>query len=384
MNTKKNNLKIAIVHDWLTNMGGAEKVIESFINVYPEAPIYTSMVNKDNLSKKFQNKKIIPSFLQKKMNKKKPNHQKFLPFMPMAFESFDLNDYDIVLSSSSSCAKGVITRPGTVHVCYCHTPMRYGWEFYHEYIENMGKLKKSLVKYVMNYIRLWDRISADRVDYFIANSKYVANRIWKHYRRPSTVIYPPVNTEYYTPEGQKEDIYLCMSRLVKYKRVDLAVEAFNKLGKKLVVIGAGEQLEYLKSIAKPNIVFLGRQPDEVVREYYRKSKAFLFPGEEDFGITPVEAQACGTPVIAFGKGGAMETVIDGVTGTFFSEQTADSLIEAVQRFEQLEFKSDDCRKNAERFSIERFEKQIKAYVEYCYNQKREHKNEVDVEQIKIN
>lgn len=376
-----NNYKIAIVHDWLTNMGGAEKVIESFMNVYPEAAIYTSMVNKANLSEKFQNKKIIPSFLQKKMNKKKPNHQKFLPFMPMAFESFNLNQYDVVLSSTTACAKGVITRPDTVHICYCNTPMRYAWEFYHEYTENMGKLKKSLLKYVMNYIRIWDRVAADRVDFFIANSQNVANRIWKHYRRKSTVIYPPVNTEYYTPGGQREDIYLCMSRLVKYKRVDLAVEAFNKNGKKLVIIGAGEQLDYLKSIAKPNITFLGRQPDKVVREYYRKSKAFIFPGEEDFGITPVEAQACGTPVIAYGKGGATETVIDGVTGIFFKEQTVESLSEAVDRFEKLEPDSKACRENAERFSIERFEKQIKTYVEYCCAHKHVHQNEVDIENM---
>ena len=378
-----NNYKIAIVHDWLTNMGGAEKVIESFMNVYPEAAIYTSMVNKANLSEKFQNKKIIPSFLQKKMNKKKPNHQKFLPFMPMAFESFDLNQYDVVLSSTTACAKGVITRPDTVHICYCNTPMRYAWEFYHEYTENMGKLKKSLLKYVMNYIRIWDRAAADRVDFFIANSQNVANRIWKHYRRKSTVIYPPVNTEYYTPGGQKEDIYLCMSRLVKYKRVDLAVEAFNKNGKKLVIIGAGEQLDYLKSIAKPNITFLGRQPDKVVREYYRKSKAFIFPGEEDFGITPVEAQACGTPVIAYGKGGATETVADRVTGIFFKEQTVESLLEAVDRFEKMELRSSDCRENAERFSVERFEKQIKTYVEYCCSHRTVHQNEVDIENMKM-
>lgn len=378
MSKEKKTFKIAIVHDWLTNMGGAEKVIESFINVYPAAPIYTLMVNKENLSEKFQNKEIIPSFLQKKMNKKKPNHQKFLPFMPMAFESFDMNAYDVVLSSTTACAKGVITRPDTVHICYCNTPMRYAWEFYHEYTQNMGNLKKSLLKYVMNYIRLWDRVAADRVDFFIANSQNVANRIWKHYRRKSTVIYPPVNTDYYTPGGEKEDVYLCMSRLVKYKRIDLAVEAFNKLGKKLVVIGAGEQLEYLKSIANSNIVFLGRQSDEVVREYYRKSKAFIFPGEEDFGITPVEAQACGTPVIAYGRGGATETVLDGQTGVFFEEQTVDGLIEAVQRFEKMNMSSSDCRMNAEKFSIERFETQISKYVEYCQTMKHKHEDEVDI------
>lgn len=375
MDTKK----IAIVHDWLTNMGGAEKVIESFINIYPEAPIYTLMVNKGNLSEKFQDREIIPSFLQKKMSKKKPNHQKFLPFMPMAFESFDLNEYDVILSSTSSCAKGVVTRPDTVHICYCHTPMRYAWEFYYEYTENIGGLKKKLLKYAMNYIRLWDRVAADRVDYFIANSQYVANRIWKHYRRKSTVIYPPVNTEYYTPEGEKEEIYLCLSRLVKYKKVDLAVEAFNRIGKKLVVIGGGEQLDYLKSIAKPNIIFLRRQPDEVVREYYRKCKAFIFPGEEDFGITPVEAQACGTPVIAYGKGGATETVIDGITGVFFKEQTEESLIDAVDRFEKISIDSGVCRENAEKFGIERFEHQMKNYVEYCCQHKTVHQNEIDIE-----
>lgn len=369
-----NNLtdkKIALVHDWLTNMGGAEKVVESFLSIFSEAPIYTSMANKDNLSDKFKDKNIITSFLQKKVKKKKINHQKYFPFMPMAFESFDLNGYDIVLSSSSSCAKGVITNPNTLHICYCHSPMRYGWEFYYEYTRDMGALKKKLVKYLMNYMRLWDVCSSNRVDYFIANSENVAKRIWKHYKREATVIHPPVDTDFYNMESEDGDFFLCMSRLVPYKRIDLAVEAFNQLGLPLVIIGGGSELERLRSFAKPNVMFMGRQPDEVVREHYQKCRAFIFPGEEDFGITPVEAQACGRPVIAFGKGGALETVVDGETGLFFSEQTTDSLIEAVRRFGEMNFNKVRCRENAERFNKDRFNREIINFTKNCLGEKNE-------------
>jgi glycosyltransferase involved in cell wall biosynthesis len=362
-------MKIALTHDWLIGMGGAEKIIEQFLELFPDAPIFTAVVNQERLSMPLQNANIISSFLQKRYSKKS-SHKKYFPLMPMAFESFDLNGFDVVISSSSSCAKGIVTAPDVMHVCYCHSPMRYGWEFYYDYIHDMNGFKKTLVKYLMNYMRIWDVISANRVDYFIANSEYVANRIWKHYRRESTVIYPPVNTEFYTPgiESEKEDYFLCLSRLVAYKRIDLAVRAFNELGFPLVVIGDGEELERLKGIANTNVRFLGRQSDETVREYYRKCRAFVFPGEEDFGIAPVEAQACGTPVIAFGKGGVLETVIEGVTGLFFKNQTVESLKDTVIKFQNQNFSSERCRMNAERFNVEDFKHYIVQFIEEQYRE----------------
>lgn len=356
--------KIAIAHDWLTNMGGAEKVVINFKQIYEEAPIYTISYNDKNLDKELRNIDVRTSFIQKlpKGNKK---HQMYLPFMPTAWEQFDFNDYDVVLSSSSSCAKGIITSPDTVHICYCHSPMRYAWEFYNEYMEreNLGKLKKLLIKYIMNYIRIWDRASADRVDYYIANSKNVAKRIYKHYGIEADVIHPPVKGSYFNISDIDEDYFLIVSRLVPYKRVDLAVEVFNELGLPLVVIGGGSQLEYLKSIAKPNVKIMGRQPDEVIKEHYAKCRAFIFPGEEDFGITPLEAQASGRPVIAYGKGGALETVRDGETGIFFEQQTVASLKNAILKFEMMEWNKENIREHALKFDEEIFKAKIKAYIE---------------------
>ena len=355
--------KIAIAHDWLTNMGGAEKVVINFKQIYEEAPIYTISYNEKNLDKELRNIDVRTSFIQKlpKGNKK---HQMYLPFMPTAWEQFDFNDYDVVLSSSSSCAKGIITSPDTVHICYCHSPMRYAWEFYNEYMEreNLGKLKKLLIKYIMNYIRIWDRVSADRVDYYIANSKNVAKRIYKHYGIEADVIHPPVKGSYFNISDIDEDYFLIVSRLVPYKRVDLAVEVFNELGLPLVVIGGGSQLEYLKSIAKPNVKIMGRQSDEVIKEHYAKCRAFIFPGEEDFGITPLEAQASGRPVIAYGKGGALETVVKDKTGIFFDEQTKESLKSAILKFEDMTWDKNEIREHALTFDEEIFKKKIRKYV----------------------
>lgn len=363
-----NDFKIALVHDWLTDMGGAEKVVGYFMDIYADAPIYTSVCNRESLDEKFKQADIRTSFLQKKNSKGKLNHQKYFPFMPMAFESFDLNEFNVVLSSATCCAKGVITNPAAIHICYCNSPMRYAWEFYYEYTKEMSFLKKKLVKYLMNYMRIWDVTSSNRVDYFIANSENVAARIWKHYHRESTVIYPPANTDYFVPQDIDGDYFLVMSRLVPYKRIDLAVQAFNELGLPLVVIGGGSELEKLKSMAKDNIKFLGRQPDEVVKEYYAKCRAFIFPGEEDYGITPIEAQASGRPVIAFGKGGALETVIADKTGIFFKEQTVDSLVNALKKFENVEFDKKYIRTHAEKFSIAEFESKIQAFVEEKYGE----------------
>lgn len=360
-------MKTAIVHDWLTNMGGAERVVINFKEIYKDAPIYTTLYNPNNLDEELKNIDVRTSFLQKAKNLKR-GHQRLLPFMPMAFESFDLNEYDVVLSSSSSCAKGVVTNPNTMHICYCHTPMRYAWEYYYEYANNWGlnRIKGKLLKYVMNYIRMWDKVSADRVDYFIANSENVAKRIWKHYRRESVIIHPPVRCSLFNISEIDEDYFLIVSRLVPYKKIDLAVEAFNELGLPLVIIGDGPEKQKLESKAKDNIKFLGRQPDSVIKEYYSKCRAFIFPGEEDFGITPLEAQASGRPVIAYGKGGALETVVKDITGVFFDGQTINSLKGSIKEFSNISFDKRIIRKHAEKFNEEIFKYKIDNFINQKY------------------
>lgn len=362
-------MKLAIAHEWLTNMGGSENVILNLKEIYEDAPIFTTVYNPEKLDDRFKNFNIETSFLQK-FKKAKYQHQKYLHFMPVAWEQFDFNNFDVVMSSSSSCAKGVVTPPHTMHICYCHTPMRYAWEFYNEYINNwnIGKLKKVFLPYLMNYIRVWDCTAANRVDYFIANSGNVANRIWKHYRRQADVIHPPVRANYFNLSEQNEDYFLIVSRLVSYKKVDLAIQVFNELNKPLVVIGDGPQFDYLKKIAKSNIKLLGRQPDEVIKDYYSRCRAFIFPGEEDFGITPLEAQASGRPVIAYSKGGAIETVIANKTGVFFDEQTIPSLKRAIEEFEYTNFDKNYIRSHAQNFDEEVFKAKIKAYVDERYEE----------------
>lgn len=368
-------MKVALAHDWLTNMGGAEKVVINFKQIYEDSPIYTVSYNEQNLDPELRNIDVRTTFIDK-LPKGKTNHQMFLPFMPTAWEQLDFTDYDVVLSSSSSCAKGIITAPDTAHICYCHSPMRYAWEFYYEYMERekLGKAKKKLIKYIMNYIRMWDKASADRVDYYVANSKNVAKRIYKHYRREADVIHPPVKGSYFNISDKDEGYFLIVSRLVPYKRIDLAVEAFNELGLPLVVIGGGSQLEYLKSIAKDNVKIMGRQPDEVIKDHYANCRAFIFPGEEDFGITPLEAQASGRPVIAFGKGGALETVVSERTGLFFEDQKTDELVKAVKQFEKMNWDKEDIRKHALTFDEEIFKSKIKNYVDEKHL---EHKNKMN-------
>lgn len=358
-------MKVAIAHDWLTNMGGAEKVVINFKEIYIKAPIYTLIYNEKNLDKELQNIKVKTSFLQN-FKDAKENHQKYFPLMPVAWEQFNFNKYDIVLSSSSSCAKGLITSPNTMHICYCHSPMRYGWEFYYEYKNEVGKIKRAILPYFMNYMRMWDVVSSNRVDYFIANSQNVANRIWKHYRRKADVIHPPVKCDYFNISNIDEEYFLIVSRLVPYKKIDLAVKAFNELNLPLVVIGVGSQYKYLKSIANDNIKILGRQSDEVIKEYYSKCRAFIFPGEEDFGITPLEAQASGRPVIAFGKGGALETVLDNQTGIFFKEQTVNSLKEAINKFSKVSFDKRKIRCHALKFDEKIFQENIKELISKRY------------------
>lgn len=363
-------MKIALVHDWLPTMGGAERVLSNFVELYPDAPIYTLICNHSKMEEPIKSSKIITSYLQKK-NKECNNHRKLFPFMPTAIESFDLNEFDLVISSSSCVAKGVITNPNAIHICYCHSPMRYAWEFSYEYAGKMtgkSKIVKKLLNYFLTFMRVWDYSSAARVDYFIANSENVARRIKKHYKRDAVVIPPPVRCSLFNISDEDGDFFLVVSRFQEYKRVDIAIEACNRLGVKLKIVGDGPEAKRLKAMAGPNVEFLGRASDDEVKKLYAQCRAFLFPGEEDFGITPLEAMASGRPVIAFGKGGALETVVENKTGVFFYEQTADSLVEAIKKFEKMSFDKNELREHAKLFDEEVFKERIKAFVEEKYNE----------------
>lgn len=356
------NKKVAIVHDWLTNYGGAERVVEEFTKLFPDAPIYTTVYNRKNMEKIFPPEKVRTSFMQKIPGSLKL-YTKMLSMMPKAFESFDLSEYDIVLSSSSSCAKGVITQADTFHASYIHTPMRYAWDLTHEYAKSSGFITRMAMNKLLPKIRQWDALTGLRVDGLMANSHITQKRIQKIYRRNSKVIFPPVDVNRLSPSGSKpEDYYLVLSRFVPYKRIDLAIKACNELGRKLIVIGDGGQRDELKKMAGSTITFTGRLPDEEILAYYQNCRAFLFPGYEDFGITPVEAMACGRPVIAFGKGGALDTVIHGKTGIHHSEQNVSSLIEGIKEFEKQSWDGDAIRKHAESFSNERFQDEIMTFI----------------------
>lgn len=354
-------MKSAIVHDWLITLGGSEKVLKEMKSLFP-SEIYTLV--KNPVISKFFAEKIHTSFLQK-LPKSSRYYKNLLFLYPLAIEHFDLSNYDLILSSSHCVAKGVLTHQNQLHICYCHTPMRYGWDLYHSYLKELGFLKKPFAKVVLHYLRGWDLNSCNRVDFFIANSKYVSKRILKIYKRDSVVIYPPVDISFFEPIKEKEDFYVSASRLVPYKRVDLIVDAFNEMPhRKLILIGDGPEYLKIKNRAKNNIEVLGSISDLDLKKYLQKAKAFIFAAEEDFGILPVEAQACGTPVIAFKKGGALETVLENQTGLFFEKQDHKSIIEAVNRFENMNFSYELIRKNSERFSIERFRRE---YLEFVMN-----------------
>ena len=362
-------MKVAIVHDWLVNYGGAESVVESILKIYPDADIFTLVYDKRKIGKRFQNNTVVTSALQKFPFATKL-YTKLLKFMPKAFESFDFSNYDLVICSSSSCAKGVITPPDVPHIAYVHTPMRYAWDLFFDYRKRSGRLTRFFMDKWMHEIREWDYISSQRIDTLIANSKYIARRIEKFWKRDSEVIYPPVHLEKFTPiKNPSLDYYVAFSRLVPYKRIDIALDACKALGKNLVVIGSGSEEKSLKkrAVGEKNITFTGRISDEKLCAYLQNCKALIFCAEEDFGIVPLEAQACGRPVIAYGKGGACETVKDGKTGVFFSEQTADSAKEAIERFEALDkkgtFKSEKIARHAASFSEERFIREFKSAVE---------------------
>jgi glycosyltransferase involved in cell wall biosynthesis len=359
-------MKVAIIHDWLVDSGGAEKVLRAVIDLYPDSSIFTSV---DYLSEKqraniINGKKTTTTFIQGLPKSK--SYKKYFWLMPLAIESLDLSKFDLIISCSSSVAKGVITGPDQLHICYCHSPMRYAWDLQHQYLKESGLntgFKGVLARYLLHKMRSWDVTSSLGVDYYIANSQFIAKRIQKVYRRDATVIYPNVATSDFVVENQKEDYYFTCSRMVPYKRIDLIVKAFTSMpDKKLVVIGDGPDMEKIRALSGPNVELLGYQDFEVLKLKMSKAKAFVFAAEEDFGIVPVEAQACGTPVIAYRKGGALETVKENVTGVFFKEQTVDSLAQAIDVFESKEFDPYEIRAWAERFSTERFARELRLFI----------------------
>ncbi len=361
-------MKTAIVHDWLITYGGAERVLEEMLAVFPEADLFALYDFIPSNQRGFiRHKRVTTSFLQR-FPLAKRKYRSYLPLMPLAVEQFDLSGYDLVISSSFAVAKGVITGPDQLHVCMCYSPMRYAWDLTHQYLRESGLTKgpKSwLARYMLHRLRLWDHRTAVGVDSFIAISEYIAKRINKVYGRSSTVIYPPVDVETYRPDGPKEDFYLTASRMVPYKKIDTIVEAFAGLpDRRLIVIGDGPDMKKIKAKAASNVTLMGYQPPEALRHYMQKAKAFVFAAEEDFGIVPVEAQACGTPVIAFGKGGARETVIEGVTGMFFHHQTPDAVIAPVKEFETAghRFDPEVIRRHALRFSRERFRTEFARFM----------------------
>lgn len=360
-------MKVALVHDFLNQVGGAEKVLQVFHELFPKAPVYTITYDKDKTRGVFESMDIRTSFIQD-LPFGVSRYKWYLSLMPAAIESFDLSNFDVVISDSSAYANGVITKPETLHISYCHSPTRYLWSDTHEYTEELKQptLVKQMLPIALNRIRVWDRIAADRVDAFIANSGNVQRRIKKYYNRDSDIIYPPVETERFSLAEEKEDFFLIVSRLRPYKRVDLAIEAFNALGFPLKIIGTGEEMDNLKKMSGDSIEFLGALSDEQVVEYMGKAKAFLHPQDEDFGIAAVEAMAAGTPVIAYGNGGALETVIDNETGVLFNPQTPYKLVDVIRDFDPTKFDSKKIQQHAQQFSTATFKSQIKDYIDQAY------------------
>lgn len=368
-------MKVALVHDWLTGMRGGEKCLEAFCNIFPDAHLYTLIYQKNHLSPSIERMDIRTSRLQLFPYVEK-YYRYLLPIMPLAVEQFKLKNYDLILSSSHCVAKGIKINKNTCHICYCFTPMRYIWDQAPHYLSkiNANSVTRFIFPLFRKYLQNWDIKSSERVDHFVAISQHVSKRIKNFYNRESDVIYPPVNTKFFELSDSIDDYYLIVSAFAPYKRIDLAIRAFNQLRYPLKVIGDGQCEKQLHKMAGPNIEFLGSLNDEEIKHYYSRCKAFIFPGEEDFGITPLEAQASGRPVIAFGKGGVLETVApfdsdrdsdsDASTGIFFHEQTEDSLVQAVKQFEKIahKFDSKKIREHTLKFDREVFEKKIKEYI----------------------
>jgi glycosyltransferase involved in cell wall biosynthesis len=396
-------LRVALLHDFLLYPGGAERVLRVLSEMFPEAPIYTLLYNEEKMVGMFAGRDIRPSYLQKFPQFLKNHHQWLIPFFPVVPETFDLREYDLVISSSGAWMKGIVTKMSTTHIAYLHSPMRFVWDMNDRYVKEIKQKRLSfLARFFFSYLRIWDRLAGDRPDYLIANSSYTQKRIEKYYRREAVVIYPPVSMEHGTYSAQQkiqdtrynnqtnlnsqisndqknsslnkteklmpkklESYFLVVSRLSPYKKVDVVVEAFNKLGLPLVVIGQGQQERYLRKIAKDNVQILGWQTDEVTRQYYEKARGFIFSAEDDFGITVVEAMNFGVPVIAYRKGGALETVQEGITGEFFDAQAPEVLADGVRRFldNEKEYDKQLIQKRGGEFSKERFEKEIREFIE---------------------
>jgi len=365
-------VKTAVVHDWLVTYGGADRVLEQILACFPDSDLFSLVDFLPRNQRGFiLDKPVHTSFFQH-LPFARQSFRKYFPLMPLAVEQFDLSSYDLVISSSHSVAKGVITGPDQLHICVCYSPMRYAWDLQHQYLQESGLDRGILgwpARWLLHEARLWDARTANGVDEFVAISNFIARRIWKTYRREATVIYPPVDVDSFALKEDKDDFYLTVSRLVPYKKVNLLVEAFRRMpDKKLVVIGDGSQYKSIKAAAGKNVMMLGFQSSQVVHDHMQRAKGFVFAAEEDFGITVLEAQACGTPVIAFGKGGALETVrdlgMDEPTGVFFHEHTCEAVVRAISLFEmeRSQFRSISCRNNATRFSLERFHRE---FLEFC-------------------
>lgn len=367
-----NSLKVAIVQDWLTEIGGAEKVFSAILSIYPEADVFTLTSNGKVLSELgVDRSKLKESFISGLPFGRK-HYRYYLPLFSRAIESFNFSGYDLIISSSSSVAKGLLKNSEQLHICYCHSPVRYAWDLYHQYINESGLskfgVKSIFVRHVLHKLRIWDVVSANRVDTFIANSNYIQRRIFNTYRRDSAVIYPPVDVDHFELKKEKQDFYFTASRMVPYKRIDLIVKTFSALkDKRLVVAGVGPDYEKIKRLAGKDVEFLGFVSDDEMKRLMSNAKAFVFAANEDFGIIPLEAQACGTPVIAYGRGGALETVVHGKTGIHFNKQNQESLTDAIQSFED-DFRFDPIviRQHAERFSRERFLNEFSSFVKDEY------------------
>jgi glycosyltransferase involved in cell wall biosynthesis len=368
-------MQIALIHEWFNEIAGSEKCVAEFNHLYPDADIFALVDWMDAPQRQalIAGKTVNTSFIQRLPLASK-HFRQYLPLFPIAIEQFDLGKYDLILSSSHAVAKGVLTHHGQMHVCYCHTPMRYAWDMYHEYLRDgnlHSGLKSWISRYILHRLRLWDVVSSNRVDHFIANSHYIRKRIQKIYRRDAHVIYPPVNTGMFQLATDKDGYYLAFSRLVPYKRIDLIVQAFANTPRKLLVIGDGPEMAKLQGMATANIEFLGFQDNQQVTLLMQKAKALVFAALEDFGIIPVEAQACGTPVICLNQGGTAETVIHGKTGIHFPTQTVAAIRQAVDEFEaqQDQFDPQQISQFAQRFSVERFRAEIAGHIQYLMEQR---------------
>ena len=363
-------MRVAIVHYWLVGMRGGEKVVESLCRVFPEADVFTHIFDREKVSPLLRSRVRATTFISK-LPFATRFYKMYLPLMPVALEQIDLRGYDLVISSESGPAKGVLVPARAVHICYCHSPMRYLWEMYQDYIGSSGFFKKVGLRICAHYLRLVDAASSSRVDFFVANSRCVAGRVRRAYNRDATVIYPPVDTDAFglVADHLQEDYYLMVGELVAYKRFDLGIAAAGQLGRRVIVVGNGEMRKTLEASAGPHVTFLGSVPLSDLRRLYARCRALLFPGEEDFGIVPVEAMASGRPVIAFGRGGATESVIDGVTGLFFYEQSVAHLCDAITRFEGMSWNKEVIRTHAASFGAERFRSEISAFVRKVFDER---------------